>query len=104
MKFVTHPEADREIDAAADYYESEQAGLGRRFLVALRLGYDQILENPRLYPLAEDAPDGVDCRNKGRLGRFPFRIVYTVLVAEILIVAVAHHRQRPGYWHDRVTE
>jgi plasmid stabilization system protein ParE len=35
------------------------------------------------------------------LKRFPFRIVYRVLVDRILVVAIAHTSRRPGYWKDR---
>jgi hypothetical protein len=28
-------------------------------------------------------------------------VFYIVRDAEIFIVAVAHHKQRPGYWSDR---
>jgi plasmid stabilization system protein ParE len=32
---------------------------------------------------------------------FPFSLVYRVRNGEIEIVAVAHHRRRPGYWRSR---
>jgi plasmid stabilization system protein ParE len=32
---------------------------------------------------------------------FPFSLVYRVRNEEIEIVAVAHHRRRPGYWRSR---
>jgi hypothetical protein len=35
------------------------------------------------------------------LPHFPFSLVYRVRHAEIEIVAVAHHRRRPGYWRSR---
>jgi hypothetical protein len=33
---------------------------------------------------------------------FPFSIVYRVSDVELLVVAVAPHRQRPGYWLPRI--
>jgi hypothetical protein len=33
---------------------------------------------------------------------FPFGIAYAVIAGEVLIVAVAHLRKKPGYWADRV--
>jgi hypothetical protein len=36
------------------------------------------------------------------LHRFSFSLIYSVEANEILIVAVAHHGRRPGYWNDRV--
>ena len=35
------------------------------------------------------------------LRRFPFFVVYRVLVERVQIVAVAHARRRPGYWGAR---
>jgi hypothetical protein len=33
---------------------------------------------------------------------FPFAIVYVELDTEVLILAVAHGKRRPGYWRERV--
>ena len=35
------------------------------------------------------------------LPNFPFSIVYRVHQNAVQVVAVAHHRRRPGYWHGR---
>jgi hypothetical protein len=32
---------------------------------------------------------------------FPYQIVYRLRPAEIVIVAVAHLKRRPGYWKNR---
>jgi plasmid stabilization system protein ParE len=33
--------------------------------------------------------------------QYPFSVFYVVRGEEIFIVAVAHHKRRPGYWADR---
>jgi len=33
---------------------------------------------------------------------FPFSVVYRASEIELLVVAVAPHRRRPGYWLQRV--
>ena len=34
--------------------------------------------------------------------RFPYTVVYRIaLDGEIRVIAVAHHRRRPGYWRSR---
>lgn len=38
------------------------------------------------------------------LSGFPFDLVYCALPDEILIVALAHHSRRPGYWKDRLRD
>jgi len=53
----------------------------------------------QLYPQAAQSY-GNGCR-KHVLKRFPFSIVYRQLNGLIEIVAVAHHRQKPGFWDNR---
>ena len=36
------------------------------------------------------------------LGRFPYSIIYRASPEEILIVAYAHQRRRPGFWRGRL--
>jgi plasmid stabilization system protein ParE len=33
--------------------------------------------------------------------RFPYQVVYRLMSTEIVIVAVAHLKRRPGYWRRR---
>ena len=40
-------------------------------------------------------------RSKGVNG-FPYRVVYFVAGEQLVVVAVAHTKRRPGYWRDRV--
>jgi hypothetical protein len=35
------------------------------------------------------------------VSRFPYEIVYRLRPAEIVIVAIAHLKRRPGYWKNR---
>jgi hypothetical protein len=37
------------------------------------------------------------------LQRFPFNIFYLSRETEIVVVAVAHQKRRPGYWSSRAT-
>ena len=41
-------------------------------------------------------------RRRWLLTRFPFAVVYRVAADDsIRVLAVAHHRRRPGYWQAR---
>jgi hypothetical protein len=33
--------------------------------------------------------------------RFPYQVVYRVRPSEIVVVALAHLKRRPGYWKHR---
>ncbi|MDZ4178654.1 MAG: type II toxin-antitoxin system RelE/ParE family toxin [Coriobacteriia bacterium] len=90
-----HEDADRELNDAADYYDSESPGLGSLFLDQLQVGYARILENPHV--AEEIDPD----TRKLVLAKFPFNLIYEINGDVILILAVAHQRRRPNYWRGR---
>jgi hypothetical protein len=104
MKFRIHPEALQEADSTAEWYGARDGRLGIEFSRVYSMLVRDIYLNPRRYALAEDSPEGVECRNVVHIGRFPYRIVYALFDDDIFIVAVAHHHQRPQYWLDRLDD
>jgi plasmid stabilization system protein ParE len=104
MNYLIHPAAEREADEAANWYEREDLSLALEFARVYRMLIDEIILHPRRYPAAEDAPEGYDCRNVSRIGRFPYRIVYALVGDDIYVVAVAHHFRKPGYWESRLRQ
>ncbi len=36
------------------------------------------------------------------LRRFPYSVIYLIEGQQLFVVAVMHHRRRPGYWLTRV--
>jgi plasmid stabilization system protein ParE len=90
------PEAGEELDGAASHYESQQFGLGSALLAEMTKTFDQIAE----LPFAARAVRG-DLRRKF-VRRFPYYILYRASDEEILIVAIARRRRRPGYWRRRL--
>jgi toxin ParE1/3/4 len=63
-----------------------------------RWAIDGLCELPEAWPLW---PGRVDVRRRV-LRRVPNSILYLVEADAIVIVAVAHHRRRPGYWLSRL--
>jgi plasmid stabilization system protein ParE len=102
MSVSFHPDARAEADDAADRYAQRSVTRAVAFHAALVDSVFAIRTQPRLYAPADDAPPGVEVRNYVLLG-FPYRVVYTIDNADIGIVAAAHVRRRPGYWHRRLT-
>ena len=45
-RLVSEPRADLDIEAAFQWYENEQPGLGPEFLDELRATYDRIVDGP----------------------------------------------------------
>ena len=35
------------------------------------------------------------------LHRFPFSVIYAIEENTIVVIAIAHHHRRPGYWQSR---
>ena len=96
MKLVVAPPALAELhDAAAFYTLKANVELGLAFVAEFERTANFILANPLL---------GTEFRGTRRryiLRRFPYSIVYQLTTAELRILAVAHHRRRPGYWASR---
>jgi plasmid stabilization system protein ParE len=95
------PEARAEIANAGDWYEGRRAGLGTEFIdevgVAMRaLGQP----GPDCRP-AVGLPPELGVRRK-RMRRFPYLIMFIEFETVVRVVAVAHARQRPGYWSERL--
>ena len=88
--------AELEVDEAVSYFDAQRDRLGDRF--------EQDLQNTvafvTTHPLSGRAI--TDRVRKFRLRTFRYNIIYIVDADEIVIVAVAHHRRRPGYWRARL--
>jgi plasmid stabilization system protein ParE len=94
-RFLILPEASEELEACVTYYNSQQPGLGTEFLTEFEKTTERIFELPNAARLVAE---GIHSRP---VHRFPFHVLYRSLPEEIIIVAVAHRRRRPGYWVDR---
>ncbi|MFY0663928.1 MAG: type II toxin-antitoxin system RelE/ParE family toxin [Natronospirillum sp.] len=93
-------EASQEAIEAAAWYEYEQPGLGADFFAALEEAIDVIEESfIPLSPLLNEA--GNTGAKRLILQRFPYDIVAIELPEEVIVVAVAHHSRKPGYWRKR---
>jgi plasmid stabilization system protein ParE len=90
-----HSEAEAEFIEAAAFYESRLVGLGTAFSAEVKTSVGFILAHPEA-----GSPLGRKLR-KHVVRRFPYSLIYRHGEQSIYIVAVAHHRRRPGYWKNR---
>ena len=96
MKVVGfHPDAESEMIEAAAYYETQQSGLGRRFLASVQDATNRICVSPGLYPIVE--LDVRRCFTK----TFPFGVLFRDRPDRIVIMAVMHLHRDPDYWKNR---
>ena len=89
------PPAEEELTEASLYYETASSGLGQEFLDDLQRTVDVLRERPQL-----GRPVGHSLR-QATFRRFPFLLIYAEEPDQIVVVAVAHQRWRPGYWRSR---
>ena len=90
------PEADRELSDSAIFYAREaNAEVGIAFILEYERTLALLCANPLL---------GTPWRNGRRrfsLRKFPDSVIYCVRDEELRVIALAHHRRRPGYWSGR---
>ena len=87
---------------AADHYDSRREGLGDVFLDAVLARAEAVARRPGIAHREPDAPADLDAR-RVRLGRFHCKLIFLVQSPErMLLIAVAHDKREPGYWHDRI--
>lgn len=90
--------ASREFADAVRWYEQQRAGLGGEFFNAVGNSLELIAAHPEIGTDAFDAPE----TRRVLVARFPYQIVYRLGGGEIVIVAFAHLKRRPGFWKHRV--
>jgi len=91
-----HEEAIAEARAAREWYESRSPAAATGFFEELEHGVEQIAKFPEAWsPYLKGT-------RRYLLRRFPYSVVYRKRERDIQVVAVAHHRRKPGYWKDRV--
>lgn len=93
-------EAAEEFQEAAAWYEREQEGLGERFIVAFEHALQLLKEeSPPLTPAEGKA--GSKGARKLILHKFPYSIIVYEIPSAVVVVALAHHSRKPGYWKSR---
>jgi len=88
MRIKLHPHARAELRDARNWYFE-------RSPLSVENALSRTQQAPNTFPLDHGT-------RKFVLQRFPFNIFYLTRQTEIVIVAVAHQKRRPGYWSDRV--
>ena len=94
-------EAAEEAAAAVVWYDRERRGLGTEFSDVIESALDLIEED--IFPLSPlPGKSGSKGAKRLILKRFPYDIVVVERTSEIIVIAVAHHSRKPGYWRKRI--
>lgn len=92
---VVHAEARRELIEARAHYDERREGFGPLFVDAIERELELLVEFPRIgKPLILGA-------RRRTLRDWPYSIVYQPILGGIYILAIVHHKRRPGHWRRR---
>ena len=92
----TESAVEADVEAAFDWYEGEEPGLGFEFLEELRAAYHRILDHPFGY---QDIRSGI---RRALTRRFPYAVYFSVEGETIVIVAVLSTARDPAAWQRRI--
>lgn len=88
--------SDADLEAAFDWYESEQPGLGFEFLDEVRAVYDRILDGPFKY---QELRSGI---RRALTRRFPYAVFFSIEDDFIVILAILDTARDPAEWQSRI--
>src|SRR4051794_6307968 len=93
---ILHPEASDEFLEAENYYFKIRAVLAEDFRVEITGMVEKVRKRPKSF-----ARYLVGTR-RSIARRFPYFVVFKEYRKEIVVVAVAHAKRKPGYWRERL--
>ena len=86
----------RDLSQAADWYDSQQFGLGAEFLRVTFEGFDTISERAESFPIVEQAV------RRALMRRFPYAIYFLPESSAVTILAVLHTARPRRTWRRRI--
>jgi plasmid stabilization system protein ParE len=92
------PFARAEFREAIAWYRARSVGAARRFNEEVAVVERLLILHPRIGKKIEADVRSI-CVND-----YPYTLVYVIEKEEIVVVALAHHSRRPGYWKDRLRD
>jgi plasmid stabilization system protein ParE len=96
VKVSLAPEAAQELMEGALFYARQaNPGLGERFITEFERCAALLAEQPKLGAVWRGAV------RRFPLRRFPYNIIYSLGIAELRVIAVAHQSRKPGFWRSR---
>jgi plasmid stabilization system protein ParE len=96
VRLIVRPEAEADIADAHAWYESQQPGLGQRFLAEMSRCITDIERQPlRFQRVHAEA-------RRALLHHFPYAVFYVAAQDHIAIIAALHMARDPTAWQERV--
>jgi plasmid stabilization system protein ParE len=89
---VLAPGAENDIAEAFGWYQERNATAANAFRAEVFETIDHLVEAPLSWPSDDEG------NRKRVVKRFPYTVWFEVVGSTVTVLAVAHHRRRPGYW------
>jgi plasmid stabilization system protein ParE len=92
---VVRPQAEAELLAARDWYDTQRAGLGQEFVDEVGKTMQAVATRPLSFPKVHGE------MRRAILRRFPYGVFFRTTTDEIVILGVIHGRRHPRQWRSR---
>lgn len=96
MPYEFHPDAQTEVEESGAWYAGRDLAVADRFYLELSETIVLICQMPDAWPTY------LHGTHRHVLNDFPFSLVYREKAGVIQLIALAHHRRKPGYWTERL--
>ena len=83
-----------------EWYDAERPGLGDEFADEVIKALDPMVAHPEAWPAVSPRGRGQTIR-RFIVPRVPYALVYVARDNQLLVLAVAHAKRKPGYWRRR---
>jgi len=88
-ELIIRDEAELEIIEASIYYETQQVGLGKRFLAHLQMYLDRIQTYPEHYSIKREP------YREAFIKKFPYLIIYELTENKVIVFSIFNTWQNP---------
>lgn len=95
-ELIIRPEAESDIDDSFNWYEDQNEGLGKYFLLNVEAALFAIDRNPNAFQVIHGQI------RRAMLRRFPHSIFFFVTENRIVVTACIHHKRRPQISNERI--
>lgn len=96
---ILHPEAEAELEDAADYFEANRPGYGEVFRSEVADALAQISSTPTMFSPYKGGPV-----RRRLIPRFGYAVYFLERDHAIHVLAIANQRRKPDYWTDRLND
>jgi plasmid stabilization system protein ParE len=93
--FIVRARAERDIQAAYDWYESQRPGLGEEYLGYVRRTLEIVRNHPESFPVLYNNV------RRAVVSKFPYAVFYVAERTRTAVLAVLHTSRDPRIWPRR---